>query len=100
MSDFSVRLVASANLIRFVRFVALWCSRTFEMLPLITVFQRERSLTARFDGQQGWSCHDPGRYYVFRGADVPPARYDSFVSPCSNFAIKAARASVCSFVAR
>ena len=42
MSDFSVRLVASANLIRFVRFVALWCSRTFEMLPLITVFQRER----------------------------------------------------------
>jgi hypothetical protein len=38
--------------------------------------------------------------YVFDGADAPPARSGLFASPRSNFAIKAAKASGCSFVVR
>ena len=38
--------------------------------------------------------------YVFDGADAPPARSGIFASPRSNFAIKAAKASGCSFVVR
>jgi hypothetical protein len=38
--------------------------------------------------------------YVFDGADAPPARSGLVASPRSNFAIKAAKASGCSFVVR